>query len=95
MSERCLHVRLEMVQILGTRRSAIHPRKLEQYRKAEAISCCDCPGIWPYSEPEDLPHWLYVRLKEQGRLPGPALTADIMKALRESARAAQSGPSNG
>lgn len=77
--DECLHVRIEMVEMIGIRPNGV------RYRNGDAMSCRDCPAIWPYVNPDDLPHWLYLRLKEEGRLPMPALTPRIMKALQDSA----------
>lgn len=72
----CQHPKIEPVEIIGTDATTGL-----RYRAGSAYSCESCQGIWRYTEPEELPHWLYQRLKAKGALPMPALTPEIMAAL--------------
>lgn len=74
-SVNCLHVVLEEVEL-------IHRLDGKELRGGPAMHCKDCQQNWPYRNPEDLPYWLYMRLKDQGRLPMPELTPRIIEALR-------------
>lgn len=76
----CIHVRIEPVAMIGT-----HPNGV-RYIAGSAYSCRDCSAKWPYEDPEELPHWLYIRLEKMGTLPLPRLTPEIIRALTEANR---------
>ena len=75
----CSHVIVEPVEMIATDANG------RRYRDGSAYSCPDCKGIWRYVEPEDLPHWLYEKLKAAASLPMPALTPAIMESLKRDA----------
>lgn len=80
----CLHVQIEPVAIIGDERWS--DGSIRRKIIGHAMACSECHAKWPYSDPEDLPHWLWERAKEEGWLPMPRLTPEIMKVLEESAQ---------
>lgn len=76
----CNHPHIEPVALIETRKDG------HRYVRADAMSCQQCPTIWEYKEAEDLPHWLWVRMKREGVLPMPRLTPAILEAMKEAMR---------
>lgn len=82
---KCLHITIEPVAIIGTRE--LTNGQHNRYVASQAMQCQQCHTAWRYVDPDDLPHWLYIRLRREKRLPMPDLTPEIMKALSSSAEA--------
>lgn len=82
MSE-CLHPVIEPVALIGNERWS--DGGIRQKVIGHAMACSTCHAKWPYVEPEDLPHWLWERAKDEGWLPMPRLTPEIMEALKRDA----------
>lgn len=81
---KCWHIHIEPIAIIGNERWT--DGSIRQKIVGQAMACQECQAKWAYVEPEDLPHWLWERAKDEGWLPMPSLTPAIMKALEESAK---------
>lgn len=84
MKADCLHPRIEPVALIGHERWS--DGSIRQKIVGHAMACSTCHTNWPYVEPWDLPHWLWRRAKDEGWLPMPQLTPEIMKALEDEAQ---------
>lgn len=82
---KCIHALIEPISIVLRLANGL------KVRGPNAFQCSECLELWKYENLEDLPRGLYLRLKKEGRLPIPALTPEIMKAL--TTVSASSGPS--
>ena len=75
----CSHEYIQPVAYVKQR--TLQSGYVKQYIDGDGFQCLDCHQSWPYRDPEDLPQWLYERLKQENRQPMPRLTPEIMDAL--------------